>query len=123
MTGKSKNQPTRIGDEILRGLGQMRDVLERGQPLESRFTMRTVELELEPRVYSAEEIQKIRRSFQASQAVFALMIGISPRTLQDWEQGRKAAPPWAGRLLQLMQEHPRPWVEMLEKAAVERKPA
>lgn len=123
MTGKSKKQPTRMGEEILRGLGQMRDALEREQPLESRFTMRTVELELEPRVYSAEEIQQIRRSFQASQAVFALMIGISPRTLQDWEQGRKAAPAWAGRLLQLMQEHPQPWIEMLEKAAVERKPA
>lgn len=123
MSGTSKKQPPRMGEEILRGLGQMRDALEQEQPLESRFTMRTVELELEPRVYSAEEIQGIRRSFHASQAVFALMIGISPRTLQDWEQGRKAAPAWAGRLLQLMQEHPQPWNQMLEKAAVERKPA
>lgn len=123
MSGKHKNQPTRMGAEILRGLGQMRDVLETERPLGSRFTMRTVELGLEPRLYSAEEIRQVRRSFRASQAVFSLMIGISPRTLQDWEQGRKAAPPWAGRLLQLMQEHPRPWIEILEKAARERKPA
>ncbi len=123
MSGRNRDQSTRMGKEILSGLEQMRDVLEREQPLESRFTMRTVELGLEPRLYSAEEIQRVRRSFQASQAVFSLMIGISPRTLQDWEQGRKPAPPWAGRLLQLMQEHPRPWIEMLEKAAIERKPA
>lgn len=109
------NKP-RMGEEILRGLEEMRDALRDGQKLQHRFTMRTVELELQPREFTADQVQHLRNTFHASQSVFAMMIGVSPRTLQDWEQGRKSPPPWAGRLLQLMQDDPKPWRHMLENA-------
>ena len=35
------------------------------------------------------EIRLVREKLHASQDEFALMIGVSPRTLQNWEQGRR----------------------------------
>jgi len=35
------------------------------------------------------DVQAIRESMGLSQSAFAAMLGVSPRTLQDWEQGRR----------------------------------
>lgn len=35
------------------------------------------------------DVQAIRESMDLSQSAFAAMLGVSPRTLQDWEQGRR----------------------------------
>jgi len=35
------------------------------------------------------DVQSIRESMSLSQSAFAAMLGVSPRTLQDWEQGRR----------------------------------
>jgi putative transcriptional regulator len=41
------------------------------------------------RFTAPEEIRRIRDGVGVSQANFARMLGISLRTLQDWEQGRR----------------------------------
>lgn len=35
------------------------------------------------------DVQAIREDMGLSQSAFAAMLGVSPRTLQDWEQGRR----------------------------------
>jgi putative transcriptional regulator len=41
----------------------------------------------------------IRRALGLSQAAFARALGVSPRTVQSWEQGRRHPDRWAqGRL-------------------------
>ena len=35
------------------------------------------------------DVQTIRQKMALSQSAFAAMLGVSPRTLQDWEQGRR----------------------------------
>jgi putative transcriptional regulator len=35
------------------------------------------------------DVLAIRQSMDLSQSAFAAMLGVSPRTLQDWEQGRR----------------------------------
>lgn len=104
-----------VGDEIISGLTELRDALRSGEPLTSRFTMRRVELELEPREFTAEQVRELREVFQASQAVFAHLIGISPATLQKWEQGRQKPPAWGRRLLELMAADQEPFRRMLEE--------
>lgn len=104
-----------VGSEIIRGLESLRDAARDGEPLFERFTMRRVELELEPRDFSAEEVKQLREMFHASQAVFAKLIGIAPSTLQSWEQGRRSPPAWARRLLELMDADPEPWTKMLKQ--------
>lgn len=45
-----------------------------------------------PRTYSSAEpdVTALRESYGLSQAQFAALLGISVRTLQNWEQGRRA---------------------------------
>jgi putative transcriptional regulator len=47
-----------------------------------------------------------RRRTGLSQSEFARLLGISVRTLQDWEQGRRAPTKAAKTLLRITMEHP-----------------
>ncbi len=81
MSGMSKPRRN-IGREILSGLQELR----RGK---------------HSRVTSMPNVAQIRESTGLSQARFAQLLGVSPRTLQDWEQGRRA-PSGAARTLLLV---------------------
>jgi len=52
------------------------------------------------------EIKRIRKKLNASQRDFALMIGVSTRTLQNWEQGRRSPHGPARVLLSVAEKHP-----------------
>lgn len=39
--------------------------------------------------FKPEDVKSIRRKLDKSQSEFALMIGVSKSTLQNWEQGRR----------------------------------
>ena len=71
-----------IGREILEGLQQ----LKRGEY---------------GRVINVPDVSTIREKTGLSQARFATLLGVSVRTLQDWEQGRRA-PSGAARTLLLV---------------------
>ena len=71
-----------IGREILEGLQQ----LKRGES---------------GRVINVPDVTSIRERTGLSQARFATLLGVSVRTLQDWEQGRRA-PSGAARTLLLV---------------------
>jgi len=53
------------------------------------------------RVINVPDVSRIREKTGLSQARFALLLGVSVRTLQDWEQGRRA-PSGAARTLLLI---------------------
>ncbi len=48
-----------------------------------------------------------RASIGLSQQEFAQLLGVSPRTLQDWEQGRREPTGAARTLLKLAVKHPK----------------
>ena len=52
----------------------------------------------------AEDIKAIRQRLEKSQAEFALMIGVSVDTLQNWEQGRRR-PEGPARALLIVAAH------------------
>lgn len=54
----------------------------------------------------APEIAAIRVSVGLNQEDFARVLGISPRTLQDWEQGRRNPTRAAQTLLRIAKRHP-----------------
>lgn len=114
---KPTRKTTLEGSEIVRGLTGLRDALRDGVPIDKRFTARTVGPILEPREFTAADIKRLRASFNASQAVFAMLVGIKPSTLRSWEQGRTGPPPWGRRLLEMMRDHPEPFLALLKKGA------
>lgn len=56
--------------------------------------------------YSAVEIKEIRNKLQMTQAVFALFMGVSKKTVEAWEAGQNTPSGAALRLLFLADNDP-----------------
>ncbi len=56
--------------------------------------------------FAPMDVKAIRRHLRKSQAEFALMIGVSLSTLQNWEQGRRRPEGPARALLKVAAENP-----------------
>lgn len=76
-----------IGEEILQGLRE----LKRGE---------------HGRITTVPSVTAIREKTGLSQAHFAKLLGVSVRTLQDWEQGRRAPSGAARTLLMIAAKNP-----------------
>ena len=63
--------------------------------------------------FNPADIKKIRLRLRKSQAEFALMIGVSLATLQNWEQGRRIPEGPARALLKIAAEKPEAVIEAL----------
>ena len=58
-----------------------------------------------------------RQKIGLSQAQFAALLGVSKRTLQDWEQGRREPSGAAKSLMEVAMKRPDVLIEVLGKAA------
>ena len=61
------------------------------------------------RTFSVEapNVKKIREQYKLSQSEFAALLGISIKTLQNWEQGRRQPRGTARVLLQVAAKYPK----------------
>ena len=119
---KIQNRPTSpklqpVGEQVIEGLTSLVETLRKGEPLDSRFTVRTV-FRFDPRDYTPNQIKAVRRKLGASQAAFAQILAVTPKALQRWEQG-KPTPRIARRLLDLIDKNPEPWSELLKAASLQ----
>ncbi|MBI3406199.1 MAG: XRE family transcriptional regulator [Acidobacteria bacterium] len=83
----------------------MEDVLayERGEKTDLRVT----EFPPIPKQMKPEEIRKIRAALHASQALFAMLLNVSPKAVQSWEQGARRPQRAALKLPVLAKNNPR----------------
>jgi putative transcriptional regulator len=89
-----------IGQEILDGIREIKDHKA------GLKTLRTHKLK------RPAPPQDIRARLQLSQAAFASLLGVSLRTVQDWEQGRRKPSGPAEALLRIADQHPEIFVEL-----------
>lgn len=89
-----------IGAEVLAGINEIKSFKEGNSQL------KTTELS-EP---SPPKV--IRSKLQMSQSVFAGLLGVSMRTLQDWEQGRRTPQGPAIALLRIAEQHPEVFADL-----------
>ena len=82
-----------VGLEILKGLRE----LKRGEV---------------GRVINVPSVATIRERTGLSQAKFATLLGVSVRTLQEWEQGRRAPSGAARTLLMVAAKNPQALLEV-----------
>ena len=108
---------TRKGREIVASLTEALEVERAGIPIESRFTVRTVELPDEPVKYDAAAVRATRDRIAASQVVFAHLLGVSPMLVRAWEQGQRSPAPWARRLLDEVNREPSHWQRMFRRVS------
>lgn len=83
-----------IGQEILEGIQEIKDFKK------GKISLRTRTLK-EPM-----PSKQIRESLNLSQADFASLMGVSVRTVQDWEQGRRTPKGPAKSLLRIAEQNP-----------------
>jgi len=89
MARRSRN----IGLEILEGIRQ----IKRGE---------------HGRVINVPSVASVREKTGLSQSRFAELLGVSVRTLQEWEQGRRAPSGAARTLLMIAAKNPRALLEV-----------
>jgi putative transcriptional regulator len=65
------------------------------------------------RVTHLPSVMQIREGTGLSQARFAQLLGVSVRTLQEWEQGRRSPSGAARTLLQIASRNPRALLEVV----------
>ena len=82
-----------VGAEVLQGLLE----LKRGEV---------------GRVINVPDVAKTREGTGLSQSRFAALLGVSVRTLQDWEQGRRAPSGAARTLLLIAARNPKALLEV-----------
>jgi len=63
---------------------------------------------------AAPDVKRIRTEYGLSQSEFAAMLGVSIKTLQNWEQGRRSPQGAARILLQVAAQHPAVVREVVE---------
>lgn len=83
------NKKRNIGQEILEGIRAIKA---------GKGKRRTVKL--------PDDVRAIRKRMDLSQSAFATLLGVSLRTLQGWEQGRRKPTGPAYALLRVANKHP-----------------
>ena len=58
-----------------------------------------------------EDVSRIRYDLELSQAAFSALLGVSIRTLQEWEQGRRHPSGPALSLLRIAMHHPKAFLQ------------
>lgn len=71
-----------------------------------RHDLRTTTLPAPPKPMKKDEIVKLRRRINCSQAVLAGMLNVNVKTVQAWEQGLREPSDAALKLLTIAKRHP-----------------
>jgi len=90
-----------IGNEILEGIREIKAYKA------GKLSLRT------HRLKQPAPPQIIRAKLKLSQAAFAGLMGVSLRTVQDWEQGRRKPSGPAEALLRIAEQKPDVFLELL----------
>ncbi|MGD0390742.1 MAG: hypothetical protein ABSC42_17495 [Tepidisphaeraceae bacterium] len=116
-SGTRRARMTSKGREIVASLAEAIEVERTGIPIQSRFTVRTVDLPDQPKAYDAAGVRATRNKIGVSQAIFAHLVGVSAMLVRAWEQGQRTPAPWARRLFDEVNRDPGHWRGMLRKAS------
>jgi len=98
----NNQRQSRTGERLI---GALQEAL---YDAEEKIELRTTHPKINPVIdaISADEIRSTRNQLGLSQAMFALVIGVSKRTVESWETGRYAPDGAARRLITVMQKDP-----------------
>src|SRR6185295_18220060 len=83
-----------------------REMVDYEQGKRPNLRTTTMALPAVPQPISAEGVTKIRMKLNSSQAMFARILNVSSRIVQDWEQGRWSPSDVALKLLLIVEKHP-----------------
>jgi len=90
-----------IYKSIIQGLTEAVDYQQ------GKISVRKTKLTIKPVVtFNNEDIKQIRQKTGLSQVVFAGSLGVSPKTVEAWENGRNKPEGASRRLLEIVRDDP-----------------
>jgi putative transcriptional regulator len=96
-----------MSDEAFADLkGAFEDTLDYERGKRKDLPVTRVAVPRPPKPMSSGEIIRVRQKLNCSQSVFAMLLNISPRTVQVWEQGARTPSDAALKLLNIAKKHP-----------------
>jgi putative transcriptional regulator len=98
-----------VGKKIIEGLKEFTEALENNESIAEKFTCRKVTLNLFPVPYSPKAVKSTRKLLMVSQGIFAQFLGVSPKTVCAWEQGRTTVGDMACRFMDEIRRNPEYW--------------
>ena len=119
----SKRGLSRNGTEIVEALTEFHETLKAGGAVAvtKRYTVRTVELDLDPRCYTSEDVRKVRDLLALSQALFARFLGVTVQAVRSWENGGQKPCDMACRFLDEISLRPEAFQQRVQEGAVSKK--
>jgi putative transcriptional regulator len=91
------------------------DTIKRGGKVAETYTLRTVQLNLQPTTYAPKKVVETRKLLGASQLVFAQFLGVNVKTVRAWEQGVNTPSDMACRFMDEIRANPEHWQERLRE--------
>jgi putative transcriptional regulator len=93
---------SRIGQELIESMQELLDYSE------GKIDLRTTKFNISPvcDTISVEDIKETRKKLGMSQSIFALVLGVSKKTVESWEAGRYTPDGAARRLITIMKSDP-----------------
>jgi putative transcriptional regulator len=90
-----------VYQSIMQGLSEAVDYQQ------GKINARTVKLSIKPvDTFNTDEIRRIRQKTGLSQVMFAGSLGVSPKTVEAWENGRNRPEGPSRRLLEIVRDDP-----------------
>ena len=90
-----------VYESIIQGLSEAEEYQQ------GKINARKTKLTIKPVIiFKTEEIKRIRKKTGLSQVMFAGSLGVSPKTVEAWENGRNKPEGASRRLLELIRDDP-----------------
>lgn len=88
-------------DSIMRGLKEVK------AHREGKIKLPTTRLVIKPvPTYTAKKVKELRKELRLAQSAFAVVCGVSIKTVEAWESGTNTPSRIASRLFQIMEKDP-----------------
>ena len=107
-----------VAEELIEGFTELAETLEAEGDLGKRFNCYQMQLDLRPKTYTPELVKQTRELLRASQSVFAKFLGVSSKTVQQWEHGNNSPQPVACRFMDEIRNNPEYYLKRLRESAV-----
>jgi putative transcriptional regulator len=107
-----------IAEELIAGFTELADALKSGADPATKFNCYRMELDLKPQTYTPALVKETRATLGASQRVFAKFLGVSVKTVSEWEQGRGTPRAIACRFMDEIRSHPKHYQRRLRESVV-----
>lgn len=114
LMGKSRT----IAEELIAGFTELADALEAGADPGEKFNCYQMQLDLQPQSYTKNMVKETRKLLNASQRVFAKFLGVSVKTVSQWEQGKGNPSPMACRFMDEIRQNPKHYIARLSESMI-----